>query len=125
VHETSTGREIVRVQHAQPAVDVTFSHDQTMLVSASEDATVRLVDLRLGREIARLMPDERPKRVRVSPDDALVAVGSDTGVQVFAWRIADLVAEACRRVSRDLQADEWRLYLGDSPAQACRSIGLR
>ncbi|MGF1537411.1 MAG: hypothetical protein ACFB4J_13150 [Elainellaceae cyanobacterium] len=35
----------------------------------------------------------------------------------------DLIAEACRRLTRNLTLQEWRQYLGDEPYQAtCPSL---
>ncbi len=121
VHQVSDGRELARVQHAATVVDLVFGHDGQMLASASEDGSVRLVDLRLGREIARLTPGGTPRRLAFSPDDALLAVAGGGGVQAFAWRSADLAREACTRLPGDQPPEVWRLYLGDSPPMACRS----
>ena len=95
------------------------------LASASADGSARLIDLRRGQEIARISPESAPHRVRFSPDDRYLATGTERGVQVWAWRVDDMVAEACRRVPHDMAPAEWRLYLGDSAPQACRVKPLR
>jgi len=51
-----------------------------------------------------------------SPDGRSLAIGAQVGeVQVWRWQQADLVAEACTRLARNLFEDEWRLYMGAEP----------
>lgn len=120
VHDVESGALVARAQHAAAVVDLVFSHDGRTLASASEDGSVRLVDLDLKREIARLTPAATPSRLAFSPNDALLAVASDAAVQAFAWRGADLAREACTRVPQELAPEVWRLYLGDAVPRACR-----
>ncbi len=124
VRETRSGREIARAQHSEDAVELTFSHDQQLLATASQ-GTVHLIDLKQGKEIARIVPAEPTAKLRFTADDAMLATSSDTGVQLWRWRAPDLVAEACRRVPYPMSAQEWRLYLGNSAPQACAEAPAR
>jgi len=40
---------------------------------------------------------------------------NDTTVSVWSWNSQVIMAAACTRLSRNLDAAEWRLYLGDQP----------
>lgn len=122
VREVRSGTETARLRHEGRVRDLAFSHDARTLASAGDDGVVRLFDLAGGREIARIVPAGEPRRVAFAPDDRLLAVGGAGEVGLWAWRVADLVAEACRRVASDLSPETWRLHLGDaSPPRACRT----
>ena len=52
----------------------------------------------------------------VSRNGRLVAAGLGDGVvRVSFLSPADLIAEACARLTRNLTQDEWRQYLADEP----------
>jgi hypothetical protein len=36
-------------------------------------------------------------------------------VRLWHWRLDDLMAAACARLSRNLTLEEWREHLGDEP----------
>jgi hypothetical protein len=62
----------------------------------------------------------------VSRNGRLVAAALDDGVvRVSFLSPADLIAEACARLTRNLTPGEWRQYLGDEPyAATCPNLPL-
>jgi WD40 repeat protein len=53
-------------------------------------------------------------KVVLSPDGQYLAfVEEDNSVRVWRWQPADLVAEACERLPRNLTREEWAQYMGD------------
>jgi len=61
----------------------------------------------------------------LSADGGTVATGHRDGTaRVFPLRADALIEAACKRVSRNLTAEEWRNYLGDEPyRKTCPSLG--
>ena len=47
-----------------------------------------------------------------------LVTGWSDDFSVWAWQPADLIAQACARLTRNLTRAEWRLYLGDEPYRA-------
>ena len=120
LRQTRSGREVARLAHDAGITDLAFGADGSVLASTSKDGSTRLMDCRTGVEVARLAHGSVPRRVQFSPDAKYLATETDEGVQIWLWRARDMVDEACRRVPRDLSADEWRLYLGEESPTACR-----
>ena len=51
-----------------------------------------------------------------SPDGTRLATASlDKTAWLWLWRTEDLIAEACKRLPRNLTHAEWRQYLVDEP----------
>jgi WD40 repeat protein len=121
LRQTRSGREVAHFAHAAGITDLAFGADGSVLASTTNDGSTRLIDCRTGLEVARLAHGSMPKRVRFSPDAKYLATETGEGVQVWLWRARDMVEEACQRVTRDLHADEWRLYLGEDSPTACRA----
>jgi hypothetical protein len=113
VWEADTGREVARMTHSGGVTAVAFSPDGQYVVSASVDGTARVWEATSGREVARMTHDRWVTAVAFSPDGRLVVSGSGDGtVRVWWWRPEDLIAEACRRLPRNLTPEEWRQYVG-------------
>jgi WD40 repeat protein len=93
--------------------DLEFAPDNTRLATASEDGLVRIWDVMNGSEVARLRHPLAVKRVSFSSDGQYLATAS--GKLIFLWDVlaiptfntSDLVTEACKRLTRNLTAEEW------------------
>jgi len=94
--------------------------DHGQLATASADGSTRIFNLRSEREVARIVSPSPPGHVRFGPSGRHLAIASADGVSLWLLRPDELVAEACRRVPRDMSVAEWRLYLPDDAPQACR-----
>ncbi len=80
-HETG-----IAVGHTLRIIDMVFTHDETRLVTCSEDKTVRIWDSQKGMPIARLLGHDRIIRaVAVSDDDRLIAsCGDDNTTRIWS-----------------------------------------
>jgi WD40 repeat protein len=125
VHGTASGRQVMRASHNDQIVDIALSADHRLLATASADGSTRIFDLRQGREVARIVAPSPPTRVRFSPSGRHLAIGSADSVRLWPLRPDELVAEACRRVPRDMSVDEWHLYLPNDAPRACREAMTR
>jgi len=77
------------------------------------EGTARVWEAVSGREVARMTHASTVFAVAFSPDGRYVVSGSgDRTARVWWWRPDDLVAEACRRLPRNLTREEWRQYVG-------------
>jgi FOG: WD40 repeat len=113
VWEADTGREVARMTHDDWVSAVAFSPDGRYVVSGSGDGTARVWEADTGREVARMTHDGEVLAVAFSPNGQYVVSGSGDGTaRVWWWRPEDLIAEACRRLPRNLTREEWRQYVG-------------
>jgi uncharacterized delta-60 repeat protein len=113
VWEVTSRHEVARLTHDDWVSAVAFSPDGRYVVSGSEDNTARVWEATSGREVARLTHGDRVFDVAFSPDGQYVVSGSENGTaRVWWWRPEDLIAEACRRLPRNLTREEWQRYVG-------------
>jgi len=92
---------------------IAFSPNGQWLISGSGDRTARVWKISTGQEIARVVHDWPVTQVAFSPDSRFVVSSSgDQTVRVWLWRPEDLIAEACRRLPRNLTRAEWQQYIG-------------
>jgi WD40 repeat protein/energy-coupling factor transporter ATP-binding protein EcfA2 len=119
--EAETGREAARVKHRHGVNEVAFSPDGRWMASVSEDGTLQVADTATGEIVARVEHEQWALRVvAFSPDGRWILSGSGDPVyrelgdaRVWVWKPEDLIAEACRRLPRNLTHREWLQYLGD------------
>jgi WD40 repeat protein len=113
------GRQLLRqMTYAPDVVALRFTSDAAYLATGSTDSTARVWDVRTGQELSRIVREEIVFDVLFSPDDRYLATHTTTPeAHVWLWRRDDLLAEAGRRLSRNLTVEEWGLYLPDEPYQ--------
>ena len=80
---------VVQSGHTHAVQDVAFSPDGLLLATCSNDASVKLWDLRLGREVRTLLgASQSLYAVAFHPDGNEVAAAGPDGI-VFRWNVAD------------------------------------
>lgn len=116
--DVESGRELGRALLSEGVDSVAPSPDGRRLVTGGGDQSVRVWEVPAFVEVARFEMGGSVNRVLFSPDGELVAAASsDRTARVWRWRV-DVVADACKRLSRNLSVDEWRTHLGDLPYHA-------
>jgi hypothetical protein len=115
VWEVCSGKRVATLSHQFAVSAVAFSPDGRLLATASRDRTVGVWEVPGGRQIVSLGHDEEVSDVAFSPDGRYLATVGRNTVRVWLWRPEDLIAEALRRLTRNLTKEEWQQYLGDEP----------
>jgi WD40 repeat protein len=110
--ETSSGEEIVRIQHQGAVSEVIFSPDSRYLATRSNDGTATLVEVSTGREVARIRHEGDVSQVAFSPDGRYLATAGGNDVYVLPLDIEELFARVCARLTRNLTHQEWNRYIG-------------
>lgn len=118
---------VAHLQRAHQASirSLALSGDGETLATGDADGTVRVWRVHGAHEIARATSGRELEKVALSADGGTVATGHRDGTaRVFPLRADALIEAACKRVSRNLTAEEWRNYLGDEPyRKTCPSLG--
>jgi WD40 repeat protein len=121
VWEIASKRNIPVIKNQTEEVRVLrFSPDGNYLATAGAN-TVRVWELNSGdpREVARMPQSDYVFDVNFGLDGEFLAIASGAlSVQLEHWRPSDMIAEGCARVSRNLNADEWKKYFGDETYHA-------
>jgi WD40 repeat protein len=113
VWKTSTGQEILRITLNGLVYAGAFSPDGKWIVG-SANGTEYVWEAATGREVIRLEHTELVAPLAFSPDGKwILTIGDEGTAWLWKWQPEDLVAEACRRLSRNLTHDEWQEYFGD------------
>jgi WD40 repeat protein len=118
--DPATGKERWQVAQQGPVRFVSFSPDNRWLVSGSADQTARVFDVRNGSEVSRMMLDGEIREARFVKRTShryLLTLSLDpSGTRVVVTQHlldpADLVSDACSRLSRNLTQAEWKGFLG-------------
>ena len=104
--------------HTDFVTALRFTPDGKLLVSGSQDKTVRLWDPATGQPVGPVLtgPTEMVSSLDISPDGRWLAADSADGT-VYLWDLAvgDWTALACRTAHRNLFAAEWQQFLPDEP----------
>jgi WD40 repeat protein len=115
VWDPLTGNEIARMTHTDYVDSVAFSPDNRYAASGDRDGNVRVWDVNSGKEVTRAHHDSEVNLVTFSLDGRYVISGDREGIiHTWAYLPADLIADACSRVTLNLTRMEWKLYVGDA-----------
>ncbi|MEW8507583.1 MAG: toll/interleukin-1 receptor domain-containing protein [Candidatus Thiodiazotropha sp.] len=120
-------RQAVTTINQESAIsDAAFDPSDAYLVTSSSDFNARIWDLVSGEQVCQFSHDADVGAVRFSYGKGryVASAGgrSDRHLRVWLWQPADLIAEACARLNRDLTPDEWQQYLGRESYRPTRSL---
>jgi WD40 repeat protein len=126
IHDLRTLAVVGTFPHETEVGSVALSPGGRFLATASA-GTVRIWETANGAEVSRI--EDGGIDPLFSPDGRLLATTASGRARVWAWQPADLITEACARVTRNLTCAEWAQYIRDArygatcralPVDACR-----
>jgi len=100
--------------HSERVTSLSVSSDGRAVLTSTIDGTSHVWDLSSGRETLRI-PGAGATRAAFTPRGQ-IAILDATGVRVLPANPDDWIAEACRRIVRNLTQQEWGLLLGNGVA---------
>jgi|GEM_PF-3534961 len=119
VWRLSDGKEFISLDEPRPVLTISFSSDGRLMVTGGHGPTTNVRETERWEEVARLESPEELHFVSLSTGGKYVASrATERSAQVWTLDLSDLLASACERVTRELTADEWRLYFGSRPRRA-------
>lgn len=112
IWETVTGHKVAHLPHFGWIYSTTFSSDGYHVVTGGTDA-IFVWETLTGNEVSRMF-HEVAYRVAFTADDKFVISGGGVNktVLTWLWQPADLILNACSRVTRNLTGIEWVQYFG-------------
>ena len=124
IRDTTTGREIHRLRgHTWNISGVAFDRTGQFLASAGTDSTVRIWNVRAGKEVVTLQPKHEGSATSVafSPDGKCLATGSqDRAVKIWSaatWKLVHAIQDAHGGInSVAFASDSRRLAWGGTDA---------
>ena len=102
---------------------IQFTFDGRLLITSGLDNTQRIWDVAARRQIGPEIPVEE-WTVAIAADSTRIAFNHADGVRLMDIDRDRLRAAACRVAGRALTQDEWRQYIGGTPAQMCASVAV-
>jgi WD40 repeat protein len=142
--EVESGKNIYSRSHGNAVNAIAFSPDGKYLATSANtdlgggeavgilrgDNTVRIWEVKNGKQVAILSNEGQINRLVFSPDGKYVMakpyVSEETGqsekggtpsAYLWLWQTDDLIQQACVRLTRNLTLEEWKTYLGNQPYQ--------
>ena len=101
------------------------------VATGADDGYARIFSIADGREVARLPLGEKVQHLEFERDGRLKATvytfDSYLWESYFRYALAptmarDLIAAACKRLTRNLTADEWSNYVGGTYRETCPEL---
>jgi len=115
------GRVITRLSQHGPTRSLGFSSRGMELVTADSDA-IHVWNLGAAdpqnAEIARFVFNDSVKEVGFSRDDRSIIVVGASQVEAYYFKPDEILADACRRIGRDLTHEEWNNLVPNEPYEA-------
>jgi len=112
VWDAATDSLVAKINHDNYVSAVAFSSDGKHIATASYDKTAGVWDAVTGQKVARVNHDDKVRALAFSPDGKYLATASsDRTARVHFLKPEDLRKEACRRLPRNLTADEWERFM--------------
>ncbi|MGD1711830.1 WD40 repeat domain-containing protein, partial [Dapis sp. BLCC M172] len=113
--DANTGKQLATLLHQGTVRSVAFSQNGRTIATGSADNTARLWDTNTGQQVATLNHQGEVRAVAFSQNGNIIATASNDKTARIHWvRPQDLIAEACRRLGRNLTAEEWRQYMNSN-----------
>ena len=134
--EAATGQKANLIMLDDPVGKLNFSQDGHWLITTSRQGLINTI--RVWRftetgtestpvldEVSRMVYLGAVRNLVFSPDNEQLAfTDQNNSVRLWRWQPADLIAEACTRLPRNLTRQEWAQYIGHhQPYQAtCNNL---
>ena len=113
--ESGSGRVRALLRHEQP-VDKLRTSPQSDILATLSNGSVYIWNYATGELLSQLSGAGDFNDMRFTGDGRYLLTGSrDHSAVVWLWKTEDLRTEACKRLGRNLTADEWSRYLGALP----------
>jgi WD40 repeat protein len=124
VWDWAAGKATAHLRHEDEISKIRLS-EQAMVLATVSAGRVYVWDYSAGVLLSQLADAGYVQDLRFSRNGRyLLTGGADGTAAVWLWRTADLQAEACKRLTRNLTPAEWQQYLGARPYRAtCASQG--
>jgi len=117
VEEVGSGVKVA----SEAVLAVAFDPSGTMLVTAGDDSSVRLIDVATRTEIGQAFPGIAgpPAFAAFTPDGSHIIAGNVAN-HLYEWDVdpTDWAAHACEVAGRNFTPAEWNAYLPGRPYQA-------
>ena len=122
IFATATGARLT-ILNLRGAVAVTFTHDGRHVAAGGADLAARIYEVSTGREVSRFEHGTEVTALAFNRDDTQLATLAGSTIIRREWRSADMVLQACSRLTRNLTPSEWAQYLGQEPyRKTCAAI---
>jgi WD40 repeat protein len=127
IWDINSGKEKDKISHGKAVTAVTFSPDGKYIATAN-DKVARIWEITSSKEVASMTHRKAVTDVAFSPDGKYVVTASrDKTVRVWNHPTHELKEEACKRLNRNLNADEWERLM-DKPLweyqQTCDTLPI-